>query len=314
MNRRGIAWVAAIALVAVPASLGRGQETGFPDDLVRWEPIAANPLFEGAGGDAWDAKIRERGWIERRDDGSYRLWYTGYNERRSPMRSLGLATSPNGIAWTRDPRNPIFAESWVEDMCVIRCEGTYFMFAEGLDDVAHLLTSADGVAWEERGPLDVRLADGSPIPPGPYGTPSVLIKDGVWHLFYERGDRGVWLATSMDMKIWTNMQDDPVLPLGPEPYDRTAVALNQVVERDGVYYGIYHANASYPWRDWTTCIARSTDLIHWEKFPGNPIVEDNASSGILVAEPGGPVLYTMHPEVRRYAHPEGPAGDEADRE
>lgn len=311
--RQFIQWgmlVLASGLGSVSGQEPQNQQ-GFPTWLVRWEPAEANPLFKGAGGTAWDAKIRERGWICREEDGSYRLWYTGYNENLSPNRFLGHATSPDGIVWTRDPRNPLYTEHWVEDMCVVRQGDRFFMFAEGKHDVAHLLTSTDGIEWERQGPLDVRLTSGQPIPPGPYGTPAVLVKDGVWHLFYERGDQGVWLATSSDLHIWTNVQDDPVIALGPEPYDLTAVALNQIIERDGVYYGIYHANAHRPWRDWTTCLARSTDLIHWEKYSGNPIIADNRSSGIFVEEPDGWVLYTMHPDVRRFES--AGLSDEADR-
>jgi hypothetical protein len=186
-------------------------------------------------------------------------------------------------------------------MCVVKQDKTYSMFAEGKGDVAHLLTSTDRVHWDERGPLDVRNADGTPIRPGPYGTPTVWVEDGTWYLFYERGDAGVWLATSGDRKVWTNVRDEPVLAMGPEAYDRYAVALDQVIRRDGVYYAYYHANAHKPWKDWTTCVARSRDLIRWEKYKGNPIIERDSSSGILVAGPGGARFYTMHPEVRLYA-------------
>ena len=47
-------------------------------------------------------------------------------------------------------------------------------------------------------------------------------------------------------------------------------------------------------------VARSPDLIHWEKYPGNPIVEQNCSSGIVVETPEGLRLYTMHPDIRRF--------------
>jgi NDP-sugar pyrophosphorylase family protein len=40
--------------------------------------------------------------------------------------SLGLATSRDGIHWARDPENPIFAGSWVEDVCVVHNEGIWF--------------------------------------------------------------------------------------------------------------------------------------------------------------------------------------------
>ncbi len=265
-------------------------------------PAIQGPVFAGEGGDAWDRKIRERGWILV-VDGTYHLWYTGYNDDRSTSKSLGHATSTDGIQWTRDPANPIHDAGWVEDVCVVREGGEYVMFAEGRGDVAHMLTSPDGVRWTERGPLNVRRADGEPIAPGPYGTPTVWVEDGTWYLFYERGDRGVWLATSRDRATWTNVRDEPVLAMGPEPYDRHAVALNQVVERDGVYYAFYHANAHDPWKDWTTNVARSRDLIHWEKYPGNPIVADNHSSGILVDGPAGRRLYTMHPAVWAFENP-----------
>jgi hypothetical protein len=188
-------------------------------------------------------------------------------------------------------------------MCVVRDGETYYMFAEGKDDIAHMLTSTDRVHWTDHGTLDIRLRNGKPLSPGPYGTPTVWVEGKTWYLFYERADQGIWLATSKDRRVWTNSQDEPVLTMGPEPYDRTAVAVNQIIKRDGVYYAYYHANSERPWKDWTTCVARSKDLLHWEKFKGNPILDHNWSSAILVVDPRGSHLYTMHPEVRRYSNP-----------
>ena len=94
--------------------------------------------------------------------------------------------------------------------------------------------------------------------------------------------------------------------MGPEPYDKAAVAVNQIVKRDGFYYAFYHANSQRPWKDWTTCLARSRDLVHWEKYPGNPIIGNNCSSAILVRTPQGEDrLYTMHPDVKVFV----PRGD-----
>src|SRR5262245_10935375 len=269
------------AAVLLVLALGAAAAGEFPRELVNWSPAAAGPVFQGAGDDSWDRKLRERGFILV-EDGVYRLWYTGYNDDRSPTKFLGHATSADGIHWTRDRNNPLFAESWVEDVFVVRHNGQYLMFAEGKDDIAHQMTSPDGLSWTDLGPLDVCLTDGRRIPYGPYGTPTVWFENGVWYLFYERSDRGVWLATSNDRRVWTNVRDTPVLDCGPWPYDREAVAVNQVFKRDGVYYAIYHATANRPWKDWTTNIARSRDLIHWEKYAGNPIIGNNCSSGILV--------------------------------
>src|SRR4051794_10288503 len=178
--------------LALAFAVGSSVADDFPRDLVAWSPIAANPVFQGAGDDAWDKKIRERGYILV-EDGTYHLWYTGYNEQRAPSMFLGHATSADGLNWRRDPANPVFAKSWTEDVFVLRNGGRYVMFAEGKGDLAHQLTAPDPVHWDDLGTLDIRKVDGTPISPGSFGTPTVWYEDGVWSLFYERGDLGVWL-------------------------------------------------------------------------------------------------------------------------
>lgn len=288
-----------LALAMFTAAAVRADD--FPPELIHWKPVEANPVFKGAGDGAWDKLIRERGFILV-EDGLYHLWYTGYNPERSATKFLGYATSKDGLTWSRSQATPIFDQSWVEDMCVVHVGPTYFLFAEGLNDRAKLLTSTDRIHWTERGTLKILDTQGRPIPEGPYGTPTVWVEGDSWSLFYERGDLGVWLArpVSDDHLVWKNVQDDPVLKMGPEPYDQAAVAMNQIVKRGDVYYAIYHANSQRPWKDWTTCIARSKDLVHWEKARENPIIQSNSSSGILVETGTGLRLYTMHPEVRAH--------------
>jgi beta-1,2-mannobiose phosphorylase / 1,2-beta-oligomannan phosphorylase len=265
-----------------------------PTSTGSWE--TAGPKPAGRGGSTYTTDPRP---ILREGD-TWKLWYTGYDPSRGGgTMKLGHATSPDGLRWTRHSGNPVFDGVWTEDVFVLKHDGVYHMFAEGRDDVAHRLTSLDGLRWEEQGRLDVRTRSGTPIPPGPYGTPGVLVEGGTWHLFYERGDLGVWLATSTDLRTWTNVSDEPVLALGPEAYDRHAVALNHVLRRHGRYYGVYHANADPEWKGpWTTCLAASDDLVRWQKYPGNPVIRSDDSSGILVDDGDRLRLYTMHPEVR----------------
>jgi hypothetical protein len=296
---------AAVGLIAVAAAAGgtasrvRDGSPAFPPELVAWVPHGAGqPLFAGTGRATWDREIRERGFILK-EGREWRLWYTGYDADRSDEKALGYATSPDGLRWTRHPENPVFDRLWTEDVFVLRHDGVLQMFAEGKGDVAHRLTSTDGVHWEEQGSLDVRRRSGERLSPGPYGTPTVWFGDGTFHLFYERDDKGVWLATSKDMRVWTNVQDEPVIPLGPDAYDRHAVALNQVFRYRGRYYGVYHANADPEWKGpWTTCLAVSVDLVHWDKFAANPIIRSDDSSGIVVDDGERLRLYTMHPAVK----------------
>jgi sucrose-6-phosphate hydrolase SacC (GH32 family) len=277
----------------------------FPPELVAFEPYQGNPVFAGTGKDTWDRTIRERGYILREGD-TWHLWYTGHNHNRSDANyrntmSLGYATSPDGLQWTRHGDNPVFDKSWTEDMMVVKHGDTYYMFAEGLHDIAHMLTSTDRVHWRDHGRLDVRQTNGKPLGPGPYGTPTVWVQRGRWYLFYERRYLGSRLATSADCKVWTNVQDDPVIPLGPKAYDKGAVAMNQVVKHRDRYYAYYHANADPKWHGpWTTNVAVSEDLIHWKKYAKNPIIPTNHSSGTLVHDGRQYRLYTTHPDVRVY--------------
>ncbi len=276
----------------------RGAEP-WPETLTRFEPLVPQPVFMGAGEGAWDARIRERGAILH-DGDLWKLWYTGYDGTRPGLKMLGYATSTDGLTWTRSPQNPLYREHWVEDVSVIKHAGTYYMAAEGFLDRSQLLTSPDGLSWTRQGLLDVRLKNGERLSNGPYGTPTLWVEDGVWSLFYERRDAGVWLAQSRDLKVWTNVQDEPVLSPGPEKYDRDLIAMNQILRHDGMYYAVFHGAATDRTPNlWATGIARSKDLIHWEKFPGNPLrpIEENKSSGQLFPVPGGFRLYTVHDRI-----------------
>jgi hypothetical protein len=291
----------ALGLFAGPGNLAPSLAQGpkFPSELVTFVAYRGNPVFTAEKG-KWDTRIRERGWVLR-EDGLYKLWYTGYDGTADGLRMLGYATSTDGIRWTRPPRNPLLKDVWVEDMMVVKDGGKYYMFAEGRHDRAHLLISDNGLDWSPAGKLDIRRRDGTPISEGPYGTPTAWLENGVWRLFYERNDLGVWLADSRDRKVWTNVRDEPVLTPGPADYDKDRIALNQIIKHKGRYYAYYHGSAATGPKKglWSTALATSTDLVHWEKYPGNPLfpVEANKSSGIVVPDGDRFRLYTMHPEV-----------------
>ncbi len=276
----------------------------FPSELVKFIPIEQNPVFTGTGADTWDKMIRERGYILR-EDGIYKMWYTGYGGNDDKTKYLGYATSEDGINWQRYSENPIYDEYWTEDVHVVKHEGNYFMVAEGINDIAHMLTSSDGIHWRRLGDLDIRKVNGEHIGPGAYGTPTLWIEGDRWYLFYERGDLGIWLAVSTDQKVWTNIQDDPVIEMGPEKYDAKGVAVNQIIKYKGRYYAYYHGTPDEDWATWNSNVAVSDDLIGWTKYENNPIVDTdnvsgNYSSPILVHDGDKYRLYTMHESVRVY--------------
>jgi beta-1,2-mannobiose phosphorylase / 1,2-beta-oligomannan phosphorylase len=270
-----------------------------PAEFRNFKSAADAPVFTSSPGN-WDALIRERGWILK-SGATYRLWYTGYNpDRQPPSMMLGYATSADGITWTRHAQNPVVDDVWIEDMMIVPHRGMLYMFAEGAGDQSQLLRSSDGIVWQRVGTLDVRTTDGKKIPPGPFGTPTALFEDGTWYLFYERRDQGIWLATSKDMNVWTNVSDDPLIIPGPDEYDRLMIAMNQVIKYEGRYYAVLHGTGSptKP-RDWCTYMAVSDDLRVWNKCSGGPLlpVKDNKSSGQLVYDGRQFRLYTMHARI-----------------
>jgi len=271
----------------------------FPPELVEFAPSAHNPIFTSRGKGHWDVRIRERGYILR-DGDRYHMWFTGYDGSGPGLKMLGYASSKDGLRWTRLPGNPIYRDHWVEDMMVVKQGQTFYMFAEGRNDQAQLLTSNDGIHWKRVGPLDVRKTDGQPIEPGPYGTPTAWYEDGTWYLFYERRDLDIWLATSKDMKVWKNVQEDPVLSPGQGKHDKDLIAMNQIIKYKGRYYACYHGTSREPKPNlWTSNIAVSKDLIGWKKYAGNPLqpIHQNKSSNILVHDGQQFRLYTMHDQV-----------------
>ncbi len=271
------------------------DSNNFPEYLTHFAGIPG-PVFSGnPDTNAWDHHIRERGYILL-EDSIYHLWYTGYHHDGDSMK-LGYATSRDGIHWRRCSDRPLFDSVWTEDMMVIKDGNTYQMFAEGRNDVAHRLVSTDKIHWTEQGSLRIISQNADSWIPGPYGTPSVIKENNTWYLFYERNDSAIWLASSQDLQTFKNVQDEPVIKKGPDPYDAHGLAANQIVKIDGTYYCYYHGTPDADWSTWNTNVAKSQDKIHWIKYRGNPILKENKSSGILLFDGDRYRLYSMHASV-----------------
>src|SRR5688572_29340249 len=89
-----------LAAAAMLPAFQRADE--FPSEIVKFKAYAGNPLFKGTSDPkTWDEKIRERGYILR-EGNQYYMWYTGYTKATGDsMKYLGLATSDDGLKWTR---------------------------------------------------------------------------------------------------------------------------------------------------------------------------------------------------------------------
>jgi hypothetical protein len=265
----------------------------FPDALVKFTALPIGPALEPRPG-RWDERFEERGWVMHDDEG-YWLWYAGQNT--DPGGALGVAWSRDGLHFDRLTDEPIYDEHLTEDIQVFKHDGLYYAVTEGLGDEAQWLVSPDRMHWTRPGAIDVRKKDGTPLDVGPLGTPNIVVEGDLWYLLYERMDNGIWLAVSSDHHTFLNVQDDPVIPLGPGAYDEARVSLNQVIKYGDRWYGFYNAQGRGP--KWTTAVASSPDLVHWDKYEGNPILDDIIA--VVTPEPDGFRLYSMNPVVKVYA-------------
>jgi len=90
-------------------------------DGQHWVADPNNPLLEHQPG-AWDDQMLEQAVVYA--NGHYYLWYSGWRGDLKPDTavSIGLATSPDGLHWTRHAHNPVIAPgapgSW-NDMGVL---------------------------------------------------------------------------------------------------------------------------------------------------------------------------------------------------
>ena len=199
------------------------------------------------------------------------LYYTG--SRPGYPSQIGLATSADGLTWTRKLDAPVFTVgppgSW---------DSAYVM------DPAVLYDPETGLfeMWYVAAP-DADL----------YSI-------------------GFGYATSQDGINWTRASDRPVIIHGePGAWNEERIGGLDVVKVDGLYYLYYAATKIKPFRRQIGC-ATSADGLNWAECPGNPLLSPNRElapfEGKEVEEPN--LVYHEGLWLMAYTGYLGPQGDE----
>jgi hypothetical protein len=130
---------------------GLGTKNGIglltSQDGNHWTPYANNPILQAEPG-AWDDQILEQAVTYA--NGQYWLWYSGFSGplQSSTSISIGLATSSDGVHWTRYAGNPVIrpgpAGSWndlrvLAPDVIVEPDGSLLMVAYGQSqaDIGH---------------------------------------------------------------------------------------------------------------------------------------------------------------------------------
>lgn len=191
-------------------------------DGLSWTKYAGNPVLTvGAFGD-WD-ETEVGGPRVIFDSVTYHLWYHGYSG--TCCDSIGYATSPDGVNWTKYAGNPVFGPGAPGEW-----DDSFIFFTSVLSDTDELhmwysvdggtgigyVTSTDGINWTRSLPGPV-LTQGDP---GEWDenyifAPMVIEEHGLYRMWYIGSDANwrsrVGYATSPDGETWTKSASNPAL-------------------------------------------------------------------------------------------------------
>lgn len=219
------------------------------------------------------------------ENGRYRMWYCGSRgEVGDRVFSIGLATSTDGVRFTRyghapvysfgDGRHSVLTPTLLRgaDGSVLRESGRLRMWFAAADlthaDARHTLhdsTSADGMSWTT--PSAPLLAD--------VYAPTVLRIGDSYHMWYADVASDPWCiryVRSADGRTW-DVTPEPALVIDQE-WERGRLFYPTVLRAGDVFvmwYGSYDARRS----DMMTAlgVAVSDDGLRWRKSARNPVFE-----------------------------------------
>lgn len=216
------------------------------------------------------------------------LYYSG-NMR--PGRGIGLATSTDGVTFTRHAAGPVFKagekgafdELGVTDPSILLYDGTFYLYYAGKSATdlyqIGLATSKDGVTFARHAASPVIKAGPEPYDQGQASDPSVWLHEGRFVCFYssetKTGVETTSMATSPDGIVWTKSAASPVIRDGHDPSARRAV-VGGGGERWAVYY----------WRPGGAAVALSDDLTTFTPRPG--VLLADVGDVEIVPPSGGP--------------------------
>jgi len=194
------------------------------------------------------------------------------------------------IGMSGDTDNPYKQE--VGGPFVFKVGDTFHMYYDGFDADGHgyimHATSDDGINWvdDSNNPVLSPTADENRV-----RQCSIVIVDGVWHMYYQTEGTGVWNwsishATSDDGVNWTKDSNNPIID--PD----YAVAQPSVIYKDGTFYLfiVYHGDESNP--------SGSPGRVElWKSTDGSNFAKD---SDVLVGESGWENYLLAHPQVYEY--------------
>jgi len=214
-------------------------------DGLTWEKSGLNPVLRV--GPQWESSGLHRPYVVWTGS-SYRMWY---NNADAVTVSVGYASSPDGIVWTKYPGNPVLQKgpsgSWdsknVGWVSVVGPDisGRYKLWYEGLPGFKiGYATATDETSWTKS--ADPVFEDYAIV-----YYPRVIYNGDLYEMWYcvELQPALIGYATSVDGVHWTKSPENPVLRPGPPgAWDEKGLHAGDILFDGKMYRMWYHGAAN----------------------------------------------------------------------
>jgi len=243
-----------------------------------WHKYESNPIL--VPNQEWEAAFGVIGPRLLKVGNVYKMWYTGLGSRRQ----IGLATSLDGIHWTK-LSNPVlsfgkpgdFDSEHVTYGKVLHHNNQYWMWYSGYNGTIWqigLATSSDGVIWTKYANNPV-LTVGRSNEWDAQGViaPAIIFDGRIFKMWYNGNGtpfiQAGGYAESADGIHWQKHQRNPIFTPIPSIWESRTIGLNAVIFENGEYHLWYGAGG-----DATNALgyATSKDGINWTRYQSNPIM------------------------------------------
>lgn len=184
--------------------------------------------------------------------------------------------------------------SWDEDGViapeVLHTGNEYLMWYTGISGSTFQIgfaTSNNGLHWKkDPGNPVIVVGESGSWDELKVWAPTVLHHSSTWEMWYVGYSEGtgsqIGYATSQDGLHWVKYWDNPVLsPSFFDEWESSGLISPHVIYEDGLYY-MWYSNDPHGYIGY----AVSSDGIHWERYPGNPLIEPSEGNADC-----GPVNY-----------------------